>query len=835
MMTAVLLALSLSAGFDTELSLRHFEKAMDLARSDSTRAEVLLASGDFAGAAVLFEREWARTRSAGSLGRLWAALTAGDNVRAALLRPGLVVDLTTIDGAPGPAALSDLISAALALGDSALAASLSDQIYSAWPGSTEAIELISGEFWDVQYPVWSDDSAKILVLRCFIAGSGAASETWRSRAWQFLLASTLATADSSTWRNVLGEWLASCPGDPMPYLSGAATAIDRDSAWAEALALADSGIGILGQGWRLSGMLQEETAMMEPAIGAELSFRRAQSLLGLGRPADAIAELSRWIGADPHFGVDDYHTLAGPWWLQGILLQRANSPGAPDAFLRAAELGDVNNRWTPLATAELKTIWGTAWLDSARASRGYAGPRLEDVTSPFLGDSVVPAGRVSWGDYDNDGWPDLLADGRLFRNDGGRGFTEVTSSCGLSGTGISGGIWGDLDRDGDLDIVSSGSQARILINENGVFSDRSCGLGVHPTEGPVEGVGLCDWNADEWLDIYLACYERTGTLGEGCPDRFYLGGPRGFRDVTDSLGMVPFLEVPLCGRGVSPCDYDRDGDTDIFVSDYRLQENLLWENADDGALDTALERGLAGHDKDGWWGHTIGSAWGDFDNDGDWDLFSANLAHPRYIDLSDRSELLVNDGGVFSDERVARGIGYEETHSVPVWGDWNNDGLLDLYITSIYENRRSFLYQQMPDGTFRDVTLLSGSRVFNGWGAAAADFDRDGRLDLAVGSGSGMHLFRNVTDGGHWLLASLELQEGCHYPPTGSVLELRQGDDVFLRMVSGGSGTTCQDGLPLHFGLPTGDGLSWLLYIPGRATPAAQGTLEGADREVSLP
>ena len=108
--------------------------------------------------------------------------------------------------------------------------------------------------------------------------------------------------------------------------------------------------------------------------------------------------------------------------------------------------------------------------------------------------------------------------------------------------------------------------------------------------------------------------------------------------------MVPFLDRDLCGRGVSPCDYDRDGDMDIFVSNYRLQENFLWENRRGEAVNAALLRGVAGTETDGWWGHTIGSAWADWDNDGDWDLFSANLAHPRYITFSDRSMLYRNDG-----------------------------------------------------------------------------------------------------------------------------------------------------------------------------------------------
>jgi hypothetical protein len=190
---------------------------------------------------------------------------------------------------------------------------------------------------------------------------------------------------------------------------------------------------------------------------------------------------------------------------------------------------------------------------------------------------------------------------------------------------------------------------------------------------------------------------------------------------------------------------------------------------------------------------------------------------------------------VFRDERAARGIRYEETHSVPVWGDWDNDGLLDLYITSIYEGRRSFLYVQQQDGTFRDATLLSGTRVFNGWGAAAADFDRDGGLDLAVGSGSGMRLFRNVTPGGGWLEVAVTAPAGVNASALGCTVELVQDGRRYLRQVQGGSGTTCQDGAVLHFGLAGDAPVEWRLFVPGSVEPVAQGVLEDLDRLVSVP
>ena len=150
-----------------------------------------------------------------------------------------------------------------------------------------------------------------------------------------------------------------------------------------------------------------------------------------------------------------------------------------------------------------------------------------------------------------------------------------------------------------------------------------------------------------------------------------------------------------------------------------------------------------------------------------------------------------------------------------MWGDFNNDGLLDLYITSIYPDRRSFLYLNTGSGTFQDVTWLSGARVFNGWGAAAGDFDLDGNLDLAVGSGDGPTLLRNTTSGGNWFLVTVEPPPGVNTSAIGCIVTIEQDGVTMMRQVEGGSGTTSQNSNILHFGLPS-DGPSVLrLFVPG--------------------
>ncbi|HPQ41047.1 MAG TPA: CRTAC1 family protein, partial [bacterium] len=316
-----------------------------------------------------------------------------------------------------------------------------------------------------------------------------------------------------------------------------------------------------------------------------------------------------------------------------------------------------------------------------------------------------------------------------------------------------------------------------------------------------EGAAWIDFDCDGDVDLYVASYEQPfettgGQRAVGSPDRAYrnLGGNR-FEDV--SAMFQPPDNAALCGRGVAAADFNNDGRMDIFVSNYRLQRNFLWVNRSGRFEDTALAQGVAGTDVDGWWGHTIGSAWGDCDNDGDPDLFCANLAHPRYIEFSDISQLLINTGPPdyrFENMTEGSGITFDETHSNPMWADLDNDGDLDLYITSIYENERSYLY--LNDGTgrrFTDVTFLSGTRVFNGWGAAVADMDGDGDLDILTGSGSGVRLFRNRGNNNRWLQV--------HVDAVGARVSVTQNGRTQIRDIRAGSGTTSQDAMTAHFGL----------------------------------
>ncbi|MFH1502821.1 MAG: FG-GAP-like repeat-containing protein [Candidatus Eisenbacteria bacterium] len=538
-------------------------------------------------------------------------------------------------------------------------------------------------------------------------------------------------------------------------------------------------------------------------------------------------------------GPDEEETGAAWFFTLGQALEGLRrGDDALDAYLEAMVAGGRQNRWPARADTALTALYasefetragGASLLEFARERIEYAGPTFTDATEEA---GLLDRGesRLAWGDYDGDGYDDLLLSGRvLMRNTGKGAFVDVTESAGIGGTGANGAVWADCDNDGDLDFYATSGATegdltdRLWRNDgDGTFTDVTASAGGVTDHYTTEGAAWGDFDGDGLVDLYLASYERPRTdtfeeYGVGFPDILYANRGGGtFENVTERLGLVPPFGRHLSGRGVNWGDYDNDGDLDIFVSNYRLQENLLWRNdGGRGFTNVAPELGVSGTEIDGWWGHTIGSEWGDIDNDGDLDLVCANLAHPRYIEVSDKSMLYRNTLGgggftgieAFIERRADAGVKYAETHSDPSLGDVDNDGDLDLFITSIYPNCGSFLYLNDGMGDFTDATWLSGVRSFNGWGGAMSDYDHDGDLDIAVASGSGFRLFRNdtVTERGraagrHWLSVRCEGTR-TNGSGIGARVTVRSGTRTWTREIQGGKGTTSQHSMTTHFGL----------------------------------
>lgn len=401
-------------------------------------------------------------------------------------------------------------------------------------------------------------------------------------------------------------------------------------------------------------------------------------------------------------------------------------------------------------------------------------PKIRFRPFPDLGDADRggTSRGVAWGDFTGDGYPDLVVsntDGEgifLYRNVGGRRLASVTDTPITSLTGHAQGVnWIDVDNDGALDLFVAREEGPNLLLRNdgeGTLRRADAGAltedvsqsvqgcwadydndgfldvfvvnadsepdvlyrnvdGTHftPVQGPWQGLDnhgrSCAWSdadADGHPDLYVAnAYMRVGEATRTAPNYFYSNREGvSFARITDG----EFVNYHAYSYGVSFADFDQDGDEDLFVSAIgRFDPNVLFENVD-GSLFHPVRNSMLMRDR---FGPVKGHAWGDYDNDGDVDLF------------------------------VAEGHGGARPEHAP------------------FDNTDR-LYENTGDGDFEvaSVPLLADHDLVSA-GTANADFDRDGDLDLFIanwGSASDddsarqdNQFFENVSQAGNWITVRL--------------------------------------------------------------------------------
>lgn len=579
----------------------------------------------------------------------------------------------------------------------------------------------------------------------------------------------------------------------------------------------------------LFGDEEELTALLkQPSTELNTLSKDIEGLSFANNDRGEIAELYYWKGR-----------------IQALPAKRKSLLSAARSFSTCLIYGAPRKKYDVSALAGIESIRKhlgvrtetQAWI---RKLMHYSGIVLAE--QPFAEKNYT---RIAIGDYNDDGYSDLLFNGNaLFRNKAGKGFEDVSDTTNVARNSSSGALWADFNQDGLLDFATishneEGLGEALMKNMDGSrFAKVNERAGDIDDHFPTEGAAWVDTDGQGYPSFYSANYEKWQQRN-GYPDYFWHNDKGYFEDQSVSKGfrLAAYTDNPgLAGRGVAPADFDNDGRQEILVTNYRLMRNLCWKQADTLFVDVAALYGLAGKYKDGYYGHSIGADWGDFDNDGDLDLFIANLAHPRYIDISDISQLLRNDGlsyqvvgadtiyfWKFTDVTQAAGITFDELHSDPLWVDLDNDGWLDLFITSVYENDRSYLYKNNGNGTFTDITYLAGARVYNGWGNATADLDRDGLTDLVVGSGNGSKILLNRTrtknkalfikpvwKSGELLLLKdwREFGKYQNSPAFGTRVRLTLNNkgktSSLIRELSSAKGTTSQSAQELQFGLGKG-------------------------------
>ncbi len=391
---------------------------------------------------------------------------------------------------------------------------------------------------------------------------------------------------------------------------------------------------------------------------------------------------------------------------------------------------------------------------------------------------------VAWGDYNSDGLLDLYlssngghSTNQLFRNDGESGFTDVTSGDLLDTGDSRGAVWADYDNDGDLDLyqVKMQDNCRLFRNDGG---------GVFTDVGEGQPVGLYangwsaawgDYDGDGLVDLYLS-------HGDNFPNKlFHNDGGGAFSDAE-----VTLLEGSSDSRSAAWVDYDGDGDLDLYVGN--SGSNKLFRNDGGGAFSDVTNGDPLGDS-----GTCTGIAWGDFDNDGDPDLYVANE--------NAANRLLRNDGsGNFNDIAVGTQLADVSASRGVSWGDFDNDGYLDLYVANC--NSANRLFRSLDGDSFHNVAPGSIADAGDALGVAWGDYDNDGLLDLYLAkSNETGKLFRNeIGSDNHWLQVRLA-GTVSNRSAVGARVRVVAGEARQTRWIEGGSGYVSQNSLPAEFGM----------------------------------
>jgi hypothetical protein len=458
-------------------------------------------------------------------------------------------------------------------------------------------------------------------------------------------------------------------------------------------------------------------------------------------------------------------------------------------------------------------------------------------------------------DYDNDGWMDLyVANGStierarrgqpppraaLYRNNRDGTFTDVTEAAGLANPHWGkGAIAADLNGDGlqDLYLVNFGPNVLYLNCGDGTFRDVTGQAGVGDPHWSA-AAAAADYDKDGDLDLFVVNYldydlNHLPSEGKFCSyqNMPVACGPRGLQGARDTLyrnnGDGTFTDVSVetgvadpqrCyGLAAAWGDYDNDGDLDLFVANDNTPNQLYRNNGDGSFTDVAVEANVA-FSEDGREQSSMGVEFEDLGNDGWLDLMVTNFS-------DDYNTLYRNSGkGYFLDDSHRAGLVTDSWRDLS-WGvgffDFNNDGWKDIFVANghIYPQvdraplntsyrQKNKLYLNTGMAKLQSVgpragSGLDGAKSFRG--AAFADFNNDGQMDVAVGAlDEPPSLLMNRGEGAnHWLTVNLA-GAGKNRFGIGARVTVKTGGRVQIREVKAGGSYASSNDPRQHFGLGT--------------------------------
>lgn len=434
------------------------------------------------------------------------------------------------------------------------------------------------------------------------------------------------------------------------------------------------------------------------------------------------------------------------------------------------------------------------------------------------------------------------AHAHLYRNNQDGTFTEVSGEAGVDFRGIGmGAAWGDYDNDGRPDLVVTAYGHNVLYHNNGdgTFTNVTDQVGLTSPDGFWAGASWSDYDRDGDLDLYICGYVRytpettAGTSLQYETEMPASLNPSSFRPARNLLyrndGDGTFTEVAVqagvddpAGRSLSAswCDFDEDGWPDLYVAN-DVSDNVFFRNNGDGTFQEISHRALVADYRG-----AMGIATGDWDNDADMDMFvthwiaQENALYNNMKTQLDTLRLSAANAVKFMDVADRYGLGQIALDYVGFgtgFFDYNNDGRLDIFITNgstIQQDANRQLLTPMqdqlfwnngPDEGFYEVSPVSGPafrQELVGRGTAIGDYDNDGDPDVFVVNNQGpAQLLRNEGGNGkHWLTLALRGTKSNHFG-IGSRVRLFAGNTAQSRQIGAQSSYLSQHSPRAHFGV----------------------------------